>query len=324
MSSHRDSRADVILIATHETDVGADLVIRHLIKKSANYVRIDTNRLGTPGRHFGFANGDAFLRYDDSLVHASDVQAVWARRFVRPDIVEQAKPEYRDFVSRELTHVTESFLDAIDAPRMNSYEADRKAGNRLLQSALARKIGFVVPDTLVTQDANQASAFIGRFSATITKAVSFGIISSDRDEIAHTSRINGMSNLAGLAGCPVLIQPEIEKKHEWRVTTVGHRVFAARTRRGAAVDQLDWRRSEDVGNIFEKADIPRDVSDKLLLLCKRSAIQFGAHDLIEAPNGDFYFLETNPAGQWGWLEVHLGLPIGEAIASWLTSADGRS
>jgi glutathione synthase/RimK-type ligase-like ATP-grasp enzyme len=253
------------------------------------------------------------------VIHASCVRAVWARRISRPDIVEQAKPEYRNFVTRELTDVMESFLDTVDAPHMNSCEADRRAGNRLLQSTLARKIGFVVPDTLVTQDAAQASAFINRFRATITKAISFGIISSDRDEIAHTSRITEMSNLAGLGGCPVLIQPEIEKKHEWRVTTVGQRVFAARTRREATVDQLDWRRSEDVGNIFEKADLPRDVSDKLLLLCERSAIQFGAHDLIEAPDGDFYFLETNPAGQWGWLEAHLGLPIGEAIASWLMS-----
>jgi len=322
MSSDRDSRADVILIATHETDVGADFVIRHLIKRNARFIRVDTNRLGTPTRHFGFANGDAFLRYDDLVVQASHVKAVWARRFARADVAEQANPEYRDFVARELTDVMEGFLDRIDSPRMNSYEADRRAGNRLIQSALARKIGFAVPDTIVTQDVDQASAFINGFSATITKAISFGIISFDQDKIAHTSRINGLSNLAGLAGCPILIQPEIQKKHEWRVTTVGQRVFAARTKQGAAVDQLDWRRSEDVGNIFEKADLPRDVSDKLLLLCESSAIKFGAHDLIEAPNGDFYFLETNPAGQWGWLEIHLDLPIGEAIASWLTSPDG--
>jgi hypothetical protein len=324
MNSDRGSRADVILIATHETDVGADFVIRHLAKQNVKFIRVDTNRLGTPRRHFGFDNGEAFLRYDNLVVRAGNVKAVWARRFARPDVVEQANPEYRDFVARELTDVTEGFLDTISSPRMNSYEADRRAGNRLIQSALARKIGFVVPDTIVTQDAEQASAFIGRFSTTITKAISFGIITSDHDEVAHTSRINGTSNLAGLAGCPVLIQPEIKKKHEWRVTTVGQKVFAARTKRGAAVDQLDWRRSEDVGNIFEKADLPRDVYDRLLLLCERSGIQFGAHDLIEAPNGDFYFLETNPAGQWGWLEIHLGLPIGEAIASWLISADGRS
>jgi hypothetical protein len=78
-----------------------------------------------------------------------------------------------------------------------------------------------------------------------------------------------------------------------------------------------------VAGIFEVGELPRDVSDRLLTLCNRSAISFGAHDLIEAPNGEFYFLETNPAGQWGWLEVELGLPIGEAVADWLISACKR-
>src|SRR3546814_8793462 len=55
---------------------------------------------------------------------------------------------------------------------------------------------------------------------------------------------------------------------------------------------------------------------------KVSGIVFGAHDLIEKHEGDFFFLETNPAGQWGWLEIHHGLQIGAAVASELVK--GRS
>lgn len=313
----------MILIATHERDLGADFVIRHLIEKRATFIRVDTNTLGTHDRHFGFENGTAFLRYDDLLLSADQVRAVWARRFASPSVLERVQPDYRAFVARELTGVMEGFLDTVDAPFMNNYDADRKAGNRLVQSSVARVVGFSVPDFIVTQDALKAKAFMHRYGKTITKAISFGIISVERDQIAHTSRIDDLASLAGLAGCPALIQPEIEKKCEWRVTTIGRRLFAARTKGGPSVNQLDWRRSDDVSGIFEKANLPSDVSDRLLLLCDRSNINFGAHDLIETPEGDFYFLETNPAGQWGWLEVALGLPIGEAIAAWLISAGGN-
>jgi glutathione synthase/RimK-type ligase-like ATP-grasp enzyme len=314
----------VILIVTHANDIGADLVIRHLITHGATFLRLDTDRLGTPERHFGFDNGTPTLRYGEAELRAAEVKAVWARRFASPVVLDLALPEYRKFVARELTDVMEAFLDAIDGPSMNSYDADRKAGNRLYQSVLAQSVGFVVPETLVTQDAEKARAFVRRFNCTIAKAVSFGLISEDLDQVVHTSRVGEEIDFAGLAGCPVLLQAEIEKRREWRVTTVGQTVFAARTRRDALIDQNDWRRSSDVGGMFEVGELPREVSDRLLTLCERNAISFGAHDLIETPKGEFYFLETNPAGQWGWLEVELGLPVGEAVAAWLMSACGRS
>lgn len=312
----------MILIATHQRDIGADLVIRHLIRRNASIIRVDTDTLGTPKRHFGFENGTAYLKYEHALVRAEEIKAVWARRFSFPKVVENAHPDYQKFVARELMEVMEGFLDTVSGPIMNDHEADRRAGNRLVQSTLAKAAGFCVPDCVVTQDAQKLTAFMIRHEKTITKAISFGILSTDRDLVAHTSRIDFTSDLSGLVGCPALIQPELPKKHEWRVTTVGDRIFGARTKLNAPADKLDWRRSDDVGGIFEKASLPDDISEKLLLLCERSQINFGAHDLIETPSGDFYFLETNPAGQWGWLEIEVGLPIGEAVASWLISAEG--
>jgi hypothetical protein len=150
--------------------------------------------------------------------------------------------------------------------------------------------------------------------------VGFGVVSEELDLIAHTSAVNSKFDMTGLSSCPCLFQREIKKQHEWRITTVGEKVFSARTRKNLPIDQLDWRRTDDISSIFERAELPQKVTRKLLTLCEMNDIKFGAHDFIETEEGDFYFLETNPAGQWGWLEVQLGLPIGEAIASWLKSA----
>jgi glutathione synthase/RimK-type ligase-like ATP-grasp enzyme len=211
----------------------------------------------------------------------------------------------------------EAFIDSVQGIVANPYEADRRAGNRLTQAVAAAKLGFLVPNTLVTQNRQAASRFVD-VRRSVAKAISFGLLTDDSGQVAHTTAVD-TCEFEGLEFCPVLLQEEIPKAREWRVTTVGDSVFAARTRDDVQIDKVDWRRSKDIKNIFEVATLPTEVTSRLLDLCTLNGIQFGAHDLIEMSNGNFVFLETNPAGQWGWLELTLGEPISAAIANLLSN-----
>ena len=42
-------------------------------------------------------------------------------------------------------------------------------------------------------------------------------------------------------------------------------------------------------------------------------LEYGAIDLIKDRNGNYIFLEINPAGEWAWLENDLGLPISDSF-----------
>lgn len=183
-----------------------------------------------------------------------------------------------------------------------------------MQSMTAKAVGFITPDTLVTQREEEASKFFNEHQAVITKALSFGRITSVpyEETVAFTSMISAETDFNGLKYCPSLFQEKINKKREWRVSTVGNQVFAALIEDNS--EDIDWRRRDHV-HTFVPGKLPAEVSERLLLLSRASGIVYGAHDLIENQNGDFVFLETNPAGQWGWLELTIGLPIGEAIAN---------
>lgn len=313
MTARVRHRHTLIVVVTQSKDVSADLVIRHLQSDSANYLRLDTDLLGTNQRFFGLGS-EPELHIDGATYASSQVSAVWARRFALPRSLQSIEPQYREFTRREMGVVMDAFLEGNSAIQINPYMADRLAGNRLIQSQRAKACGLSVPATLVTQDPSKAREFRATHQDCITKALSFGRLvspSSGAERVAYTSEVTSEADFANVATCPTLFQERLVGRYEWRVTTVRSSIFSARIELPS--DQIDWRRKQGP-NGFEKATLPDDVAQCILALCKVSDIVYGAHDLIEDSLGRFFFLETNPAGQWGWLEISLGFPIGRAIA----------
>jgi glutathione synthase/RimK-type ligase-like ATP-grasp enzyme len=206
----------------------------------------------------------------------------------------------------------DAFLETIACFQMNPYMVDRLAGNRLIQTARAQAIGLRVPASCTTQQQHRAEQFLAQFPNVVTKALSFGrLVGGDTEEaaVAFTSPVTAQTDWSGLSVAPTLLQERIPAKYDWRITTVGGALFCARV---ASRGDVDWRK--DPQATFEQAILPPAIQDRLLQLCRLSHLAYGAHDLIETPDGEFVFLETNPAGQWGWLEVQCDLPIGEAVA----------
>ncbi|MGI9001101.1 MAG: hypothetical protein ACR2GH_05490 [Pseudonocardia sp.] len=65
---------------------------------------------------------------------------------------------------------------------------------------------------------------------------------------------------------------------------------------------------------------PAPVRHGVVAYLRTFGLTFGAFDFSVTPDGRWWFLECNPAGQWGWLADETGLPIAEAIADELVRA----
>ncbi len=87
-------------------------MIRHLLALGCAYVRLDTDKLGSPVCFFG-AGSEPELHQHGQIIRHSDVTAIWARRFALPEVLQQVKSEHLDFVKRELGVVMDAFLRAI-------------------------------------------------------------------------------------------------------------------------------------------------------------------------------------------------------------------
>lgn len=97
------------------------------------------------------------------------------------------------------------------------------------------------------------------------------------------------------------------------MTVVDGRFFAARIDAASEAARVDWR--SDYHSIsyttIETPDLVRSCVSALLDSLK---LRFAALDFIVDPDGQWWFLECNPNGQWAWIEDETGMPIAAAIA----------
>ena len=122
---------------------------------------------------------------------------------------------------------------------------------------------------------------------------------------------------AQLSLCPMKFQEKIEKQLELRITIVGKKVFAAGLDSQAKTKgKIDWRKvGEESIKDWKICTIPKDLEAKLLDLHTFSNLNYGAADVILTPEGEYVFLESNPGGEFFWLDEIENYAISEQIAS---------
>ena len=114
---------------------------------------------------------------------------------------------------------------------------------------------------------------------------------------------------------PILLQEEIEKEADVRVTIVGKNVFSAMLSQEGK--EIDWR-AHNSGAKWNSFQLPEIIEKMCIKLCEKLKLEFAAIDLVKSVSGDFFFLELNPNGQWVWIEEETGSPISGTIVQHLS------
>ena len=76
---------------------------------------------------------------------------------------------------------------------------------------------------------------------------------------------------------------------------------------------VDWRRTSRPDLPHHRHDLPSEVREKCVAIATAIGTGFAAIDLVRTPGGEYVFLESNPNGEWLWIEDLLGYPISDAI-----------
>lgn len=263
------------------------------------------------------------VSYDGHPLDWDKVSAAWFRRpnMFGPWQQDRLKQQSLDGERQALQAVLWSKIP--DAKWLNAPSRISKAEPKLLQLELANSLGMTTPDTITTNRLTMLARYLPE--QMVFKAARLGVIhDSGQTKFLYTTPTTAKELPPHANPYPGLWQPNITKRREWRITVVGSQCFdAAIYATGGA--SSDWRRPEFGRHVKLKPEqFPENIKKQCLAYLKKLGLRYGAFDFIENDQGDIVFLECNPNGQYGWLEIELGLPISEAIADQLIAiADAR-
>ncbi len=272
---------------------------------------------------YSFSPGNVkitFARGGRNLV-ADDIATVFWR--VKAPLLglpsNDARAYDEDFIFREWSRGIAGLSKALpDAKWINRLECNLAAANKLTQLYTAVEVGFDVPTTRVSNDADMIEQLFEN-GPVIYKTLSHPYFG--QDSLIFTTQISRESfneRRQTLHVAPCLFQNLVDKAYELRVTVIGQSVIPMRIDSQKHDDtKTDWRVGQLRRDLYDVVTLPPVVRQRVLDLMSRLGLIFGALDLIVTPDGQYVFLEINPVGQWLWLEELTGTPITAEIAGYI-------
>ena len=317
----------MLLVLSDPGDPVVDRVSVELHRRGARFAVLNPAAESVaPTLRVAFGERGARIRTPGGDLELDAIDRVWLwRPGVRAEDRAKATARFGDatvasYVEAEWATVVADALLA--RPRRwtpGTASAIRAADGKLGQLARARALGFQVPDTLVTNDPDEALAFLAAHDGVVINKAPSTVLTSQlmsKALVAYTRALEprDVATIDAIGHVPVMLQRRIAKKLELRVTVVGDRVFPAAihsqvTRR----TRVDWRRYDHAHTPVLAHALPDEVSARCLALAHGLGLRYGAIDLIVTPEDEHVFVEINPNGQWTWIEDYAGLPITAAL-----------
>ncbi|WP_027380632.1 MvdC/MvdD family ATP grasp protein [Chryseobacterium daeguense] len=307
----------MILCITHSQDFYTiDLFFEYLKTKNIPYFRLNSDRLNHLQKIT--IREDYFELTDEfgNIISSSEIKAVWHRKAWRISIPEELDEDYEKIFVKEYSSMRYNLFTILDnIPWINPFENERKIDeNKMLQLKIAKKNNLIIPETIFSNNSQEITKFFHENCNGKMAAKLHGVITKSMggENFISTSIIdeNSLEDISDVEYCPMIFQPYIEKEYELRIVYVDGEFFTGKINNS---ENTDWRIAQ--GNYFwSEYNLPENTKLDLTSMMKEMGLYFGAIDMIKGKDGNYYFLEVNPQGEWGMLQKELNFPIAERIA----------
>lgn len=308
----------MFLIVTNRRDITTDFVVLELQRRKLPYCRLNTEAFTSAIVNWRPTETRWHLRLGEWDLDLRDVRAGYFRRPVLPEAPRGYDSETCAYAISEWSAALRTLYSVIGDRWLNSPHRIEMAEDKPHQLQLAASLGFDIPETLVTNDLTMAREFTAA-GGFVGKPLKSGLVKGlESDRIIFTTRVNlaDEHDPNALRAMPIILQREIPKQLDIRVTVVGQRVFAASIDSQVDPDtSVDWRRTSAPDLPHAQHELPELLAARCVALTSRLGLRFGAIDFVLDPSGRYWFLEINPNGQWGWIQTRTGHPIAEAIVT---------
>ncbi|CDZ68050.1 RimK domain protein ATP-grasp [Neorhizobium galegae bv. orientalis] len=301
-------------------DLSTDRICYHLSTMGVQFLRLNREQLPDLGLQIDPLRARLTCHYGDHLWRVgAKLRSVWWRQptFLRNTPGRALTVEEQ--LDRSQWSAAMRGLMLFDEPRwFNDPAMTYRAESKPYQLREAYKLGFDVPETLVTND--RLADIPGRLGTKLViKSVDTVLLSEGSNQHFGYTVITDWSDCADgdFHTIPVTCQALLSPKLDLRVTIVGERLWCSTVETGEGGIEGDWRLRPKVDLVYKEHQLPVEVEQRCRALLGVLGLRYGAIDLALSAE-KYWFIEINPTGEWGWLDRD-GRGISEAIAVELAS-----
>ncbi|WFB06423.1 ATP-grasp ribosomal peptide maturase [Streptomyces sp. LX-29] len=314
-----------VLVLTRASDAVADLVIGELNDRAVPLVRLDP---GDFPEHLtirartgpGTATWHGALRGQYRDLDLGDVHAVYYRRPSAHRLAAALSADDAAWAHSEARAGLGGLLAALDCTWVNHPHRNAYAALAPVALATAARCGLTVPRTLITNDPDEARAFVGDLPGKMAAYKSLGpggptaYAGSPYALWTTQVRVDDIDDSVRLTAHQ--FQQWIPKAYEVRLTAVDDRMFAAEIHAGTDAAAVDFRTDYD-SLTYRLRTVPEHIADGMYRLLGELGLRYAASDfLVSQDDGGWYLVDVNPNGQFGFIP-ELRTPIARALADLL-------
>lgn len=304
----------MILIFTNSDEFTIHEVAEWLIKFKIKYLIVDEN--DSVECVLVDLNGNSFiLKIKNETIHSSEIKGIWYRKIpmALSDSSTNIVPGNRvlNGVLKRYLYLEKKTLSTylnliIDETVKTIGSSETLYVNKLVQLHYANKLGIKIPNTkIITRSADYGKEY--NESDTITKGI-YDTFLFSVESIAGDSTIRKITNDDLIDWGedkfePSLFQEYVDKKFEVRSFYFKEKFYSmAIFSQNNKKTETDFRNYDEVNpNRMVPFILPVELENKLKKLCLLLNLDTGSFDLIYGVDDEFYFLEVNPVGQFGFV-----------------------
>jgi hypothetical protein len=298
-----------ILIISNQFDFSTDLIAHKLSSIGLKYLRLNRDQLGEYAISFNPLIPLLEVKLNEWEYHISEktLKSIYFRAptFLR-EIVNEELSEEDQLYKTQWAAFIRALVVFENVKWINNPVDTYKAEIKALQLNYAKKVGFLIPDTIISNFTNKSP---GKIFA--VKSIDTAILNSkDKEAFVYTNILSGDELEDHVYSSPFFIQQALTPKLDLRVTVIDEEIVAIKIKGETAIVE-DWRKYDKKIN-YEVFDLPESVKSSCFAFAKKLNLAFAAIDLI-LYRDEYYFIEVNPTGEWAWLQKNTGVEFDSLI-----------
>lgn len=329
----------MILIISEERDSSTNGVISWIDYFGYKWIRINPET-DIQFIDLKFGNHDEvqfrIRKNNTEQICSNNIKAVWYRRgeinlsnlnlkgIISADNTEsnlKIKTEIISKLRREKEKVME-FIYTILASKPSIGNFFTGEVNKLISLQIAKKVGLMIPDTLVSGNKSELIRFNDINGSLITKSISEVLYLKIESNFYcnYTEAINEKFIDSLPSGFfPSLLQTKLEKSYELRIFYLhGICYTMAIFSQSDSQTEVDFRKyNDEKPNRTVPFSLPSAIEEKIAVFMKQMNLDTGSIDMIVTKNREYVFLEVNPVGQFGMVSGPCNYNLEKEIATCL-------